>query len=246
VPLIEVCVDSVESALRAQEGGANRVELCDNLLEGGTTPSAGAIAVARDRLTIGLHVIIRPRGGDFCYSEAEMESMRRDVDVARQVGADGVVIGLLEPDGGIDVPRTRELLERARPLSVTFHRAFDVARDPERALDQLMGMGVDRLLTTGQEPTILEGLELVAALARRAGGRLIVMPGGVNERNVARVVRATGAAEVHVTGTRAIESAMRHRNERIFMGGILRPAEYSREVTDPDSIRRLRGNAGWS
>jgi len=246
VPLIEVCVDSVESALRAQEGGANRVELCDNLLEGGTTPSAGAIAVARERLTIGLHVIVRPRGGDFCYSDAEMESMRRDVDVARQIGADGVVIGLLEPDGGIDVPRTRELLERARPLSVTFHRAFDVARDPERALDQLVGMGVDRLLTTGQEPTILEGLELVAALARRAGGRLIVMPGGVNERNVARVVQATGATEVHVTGTRAVESAMRHRNERIFMGGILRPAEYSREVTDPDSIRRLRGNAGWS
>jgi len=246
VPLIEVCVDSVESALSAQEGGANRVELCDNLLEGGTTPSAGAIAVARDRLTIGLHVIIRPRGGDFCYSDAEMESMRRDVDVARQLGADGVVIGLLEPDGGIDVPRTRELLERARPLSVTFHRAFDVARDPERALDQLMGMGVDRLLTTGQEPTILEGLDLVAALAHRAGGRLIVMPGGVNERNVARVVQATGATEVHVTGTRAVESAMRHRNERIFMGGILRPAEYSREVTDPDSIRRLRGNAGWS
>jgi len=246
VPLIEVCVDSVESALRAQEGGANRVELCDNLLEGGTTPSAGAIAVARERLTIGLHVIVRPRGGDFCYSDAEMESMRRDVDVARQIGADGVVIGLLEPDGRIDVPRTRELLERARPLSVTFHRAFDVARDPEQALDQLMGLGVDRLLTTGQEPTILEGLELVAALARRAGGRLIVMPGGVNERNVARVVQATGATEVHVTGTRAVESAMRHRNERVFMGGILRPAEYSREVTDPDSIRRLRGNAGWS
>jgi copper homeostasis protein len=246
VPLIEVCVDSIESALHAQAGGADRVELCDNLLEGGTTPSAGAIAVARERLSIGLHVIIRPRGGDFCYSDAEMESMRRDVDVARQMGANGVVIGLLEPDGSIDVPRTRELLERARPLSVTFHRAFDVARDPERALEQLVGMGIDRLLTTGQEPTILEGLELVAALALRAGGRLIVMPGGVSERNVARVVRATGAAEVHVTGTRAVESAMRHRNERVFMGGVLRPAEYSREVTDPDSIRRLRGNAGWS
>ena len=246
MPLIEVCVDSIESALRAQAGGADRVELCDNLLEGGTTPSAGAIAVARERLSIGLHVIIRPRGGDFCYSGAEMESMRRDVDLARQMGANGVVIGLLEPDGSIDVPRTRELLERARPLSVTFHRAFDVARDPERALEQLVGMGIDRLLTTGQEPTILEGLDLVAALAHRAGGRLIVMPGGVSERNVARVVRATGAAEVHVTGTRAVESAMRHRNERVFMGGVLRPAEYSRAVTDPDSIRRLRGNAGWS
>jgi copper homeostasis protein len=154
------------------------------------------------------------------------------------------VIGLLEPDGGIDVPRTRELLERARPLSVTFHRAFDVARDPERALGELIAMGVDRLLTTGQEPTILEGLELVAALSRQAGRRLIVMPGGVNERNVARVVLATGASEIHVTGTRRVESVMRHRNERVFMGGVLRPAEYAREITDPESIRRLRGHAG--
>jgi copper homeostasis protein len=141
------------------------------------------------------------------------------------------------------VPRTQELLERARPLSVTFHRAFDVARDPERALEQLIAMGVDRLLTTGQEPTIIEGLDLVAALSRQAAGRLIVMPGGTSERNVARVVRATGATEVHVTGTCAVESVMRHRNERVYMGGVLRPPEYAREVTDPDSIRRLRANA---
>jgi copper homeostasis protein len=220
------------------------VELCDNLLEGGTTPSAGAIAVARERLRIGLQVIIRPRGGDFCYSDVEMESMRRDVDVAKQLGANGVVIGMLEPDGGIDLARTRELMERARPLSVTFHRAFDVARDPEQALEQLIGMGIDRLLTTGQEPTIIEGLELVASLTRQAAGRLIVMPGGTSERNVLRVVAATGASEVHVTGTRTVESPMRHRNDRVFMGGLLRPPEYARELTDPGSIRRLRQNAG--
>jgi copper homeostasis protein len=244
MPLIEVCVDSIESALRAQEGGADRVELCDNLFEGGTTPSAGAIAVARERLRIGLHVIVRPRGGDFCYSDVEMESMRRDVDAARQLGADGVVIGLLTPDGEVDTPRTRELMERARPLSVTFHRAFDVARDPCAALEALLALGVDRLLTTGQEPSIVEGLELVSELTRRAGGRLIVMPGGVNERNVARVLAATSARELHVTGTCTIESPMRHRNERVYMGGILRPPEYAREVSDPDSLRRLRRNAG--
>jgi copper homeostasis protein len=244
MPLIEVCVDSVESALRAQEGGADRVELCDNLFEGGTTPSAGAIAVARERLRIGLHVIVRPRGGDFCYSDAEMESMRRDVDTARQLGAEGVVIGLLTPDGEVDAPRSRELVERARPMSVTFHRAFDVARDPHAALEAIIGLGADRLLTTGQEPTIVEGLELVAALTRRAGDRLIVMPGGVSERNVARVLSATNARELHVTGTRTLDSPMRHRNDRVFMGGILRPPEYAREVTDPESLRRLRRNAG--
>lgn len=244
MPLIEVCVDSIESALRAQEGGADRIELCDNLFEGGTTPSAGAIAVARERLRIKLHVIVRPRGGDFCYSDAEMESMRRDVDAARQLGADGVVIGLLTPEGEVDSPRTRELMERARPLSVTFHRAFDVARDPYAALEALLLLGVDRLLTTGQEPGIVEGLELVSELTRRAGDRLIVMPGGVNERNVARVLAATSARELHVTGTCTVESPMRHRNERVFMGGILRPPEYAREVSDPESLRRLRRNAG--
>jgi copper homeostasis protein len=244
MPLIEVCVDSVESALRAQEGGADRVELCDNLFEGGTTPSAGAIAVARERLSIRLHAIIRPRGGDFCYSEVEMESMRRDVDAAHGLGVDGVVIGLLTPDGEVDVARSRELCERARPMSVTFHRAFDVARDPLAALEAVIAVGADRLLTTGQEPSIVEGLDLVVELTRRAGERLIVMPGGVNVRNVARVLAATGAREVHVTGTCTVESPMRHRNDRVFMGGILRPPEYAREVTDPDGIRRLRRNAG--
>jgi copper homeostasis protein len=242
VPLIEVCVDSVESALGAQQGGADRVELCDNLLEGGTTPSAGAIAVTRERLRIGLHVIIRPRGGDFCHSEAELGSMRHDIDVAKRLGADGVVFGLLQPDGSVDVARTRELVELARPLPVTFHRAFDVARDPEEALEQIVGLGIERLLTTGQEPSVMEGLDLVAALVKQAGSRLIVMPGGVNERNVARVLAATGAREVHVTGTRSVESPMRHRNERVFMGGVLRPPEYSREITDPEAIRQLRRN----
>jgi copper homeostasis protein len=242
--VVEVCVDSVESALRAEEGGADRVELCDNLLEGGTTPSAGAIAVARQRLGIRLHVIIRPRGGDFCYSETETAIMIRDVAMARQLGADGVVIGALRSDGSVDTSLCRMLLEAARPLSVTFHRAFDMARDPCEALDDLIALGCDRLLTTGQEPSILEGLDLVTDLVRRAGDRIVVMPGGGNERNIAKVAAATGAREFHVTGTTSISSLMTHRNPRVFMGGELRPPEYDRRVTDPESIRRLRERAG--
>lgn len=241
--LIEVCVDSVESALAAEQGGADRVELCDNLMEGGTTPSAGAIAIARERLAIKLQVMIRPRGGDFCYSEVELAIMRHDIGVARQLGADGVVFGLLTPDGDVDAPNTRALVELARPLSVTFHRAFDVARDPLAALDTLIELGVDRVLTTGQEPTVIEGIELVAELVRRAGDRIIVMPGSGAERRMATLVAATGAREFHVVGTRTVESPMRHRNERVFMGGVLRPPEYTRQTTDPDAIRRIRAGA---
>jgi copper homeostasis protein len=241
--LVEVCVDSVESALAAQAGGADRVELCANLLEGGTTPSAGALAVARERLRIGLHVLVRARGGDFCYSEVEFEEMRRDVLEAKRIGADGVVIGFLRPDGSVDTQRTGALIAEARPMRVTFHRAFDMARDPFAALDDLVALGVERVLTTGQEPSVLEGLELIAELIRRVGDRLIVMPGGGHERNIAKVVAATRAREVHVVGTRWLESPMEHRNPRVHMGGELRPPEYARAVTDPASIRRLRERA---
>jgi copper homeostasis protein len=238
--LIEVCVDSVESALAAQEGGADRVELCANLLEGGTTPSAGMIELARARLSIGLHVIIRPRGGDFCYTDTEYEVMRRDVALAKRLGANGVVIGILLPDGSVDIPRTRALVELARPLNVTFHRAFDMARDPYLALEQLVELGIERVLTSGQEPSVLEGLDLIADLVRAAAGRIIVMPGGGTERNLKKVVAQSGVREVHVVGVAPVESAMHYRNERVFMGGELRPPEYTRFVTDPARIGELR------
>jgi copper homeostasis protein len=238
--IIEVCVDSVESAMAAERGGADRVELCDNLLEGGTTPSAGAIAVARARLGIKLQVIIRPRGGDFCYSEVEFAVMQHDVTLAKQLGADGVVIGILTAEGAIDIERTRTLIELARPLSVTFHRAFDMSRDPYRALEDLIGLGVDRILTSGQEPSVIEGLDLIAELVQLAGDRVIIMPGGGTERNISKVVARSGVREVHVTGTTSVESAMQFRNQRVFMGGELRPPEYSRLTTDPERIRQLR------
>jgi copper homeostasis protein len=239
-PLIEVCVDSVESAVAAEAGGAARVELCDNLMEGGTTPSAGAIAAAREKLGIKLHVIIRPRGGDFCYSDVEFEVMKRDVEFAKQLGVDGVVIGILLPDGSIDADRTRELVSLARPMNVTFHRAFDMTRDAFAALETLIELSVDRILTSGQEPSVIEGLDLITELVKRACDRMTIMAcGGVNERNIGRVTAESKVREIHVTGFVMRESEMRYRNERVFMGGTLRPPEYSNSITDPERIAAL-------
>lgn len=237
---VEVCIDSVEGALAAQTGGATRVELCDNLFEGGTTPSAGTIALTRREVDIPTNVMIRPRGGDFCYSDVEYEVMRWDVEEAKRLGAAGVVIGLLLPDGTVDATRTAGLIELARPLSVTFHRAFDVCRDPFQALETLITLGVDRVLTSGQERTALEGLDLITELVQRAGDRIIIMPGGgISERNAGKIVARSGAREIHVSGRSAVESKMTYRNPHVFMGGELRLSEYARLTTDANRIRSL-------
>jgi copper homeostasis protein len=233
----EVCVDSAEAALAAQEGGAARVELCSDLLEGGLTPTHGTLKVARARLQIKIMAMIRPRGGDFCYSDVEFAVMREDLLAAKAIGADGVVFGLLNPDGTIDRDRTRELVELARPLPVTFHRAFDMTRDPFEALDTLIALGVERVLTSGQEPSVVEGLDLITELVKRAGGRMVVMPGGgITDRNVARVVAQAGVREVHFAALEPREGRMVYRNPRVFMGGTLRPPEYALDVTRPDSV----------
>jgi copper homeostasis protein len=240
--LLEICLDSVESAIAAQQGGANRVELCDNLIEGGTTPSAGTIALARQNIEIGLNVIIRPRGSDFYYSDVEFEVMKFDIEQAKQLGANGVVIGLLAPDGSVDVARTGVLVELARPLSVTFHRAFDMARDPYEALEKLISLGIDRILTTGQESSALEGLDLITDLVQQAAGRIIIMPGlsgGISELNLKKIVTQSGVKEIHTTAGMSLESQMTYRNPRSFMGGELRPPEFARTVTDPQRVREF-------
>ena len=243
--LIEACVESVESAVAAEAGGAGRVELCAALLEGGLTPSAGAIGLARERLDIGLHVIIRPRGGDFLYSEDEHAVMLRDIDVAKNAAADGVVIGVLDADAQVDAARTRELVESARPMSVTFHRAFDMTREPLAALETLADIGVDRILTSGQEESAMAGLELLRDLVKRARDHTIIMPAGnIHEGNVEKIARETGADELHVTGFMDIDSGMQFRNPRVFMGGLLRPPEYTRSVTDSSKIGTLVRLAG--
>lgn len=235
--LIEACVDSVASALAAEAGGAGRVELCDNLVEGGTTPSVGAIAVACARLGIPVHVIIRPRGGDFLYAPVEIDTMLRDVAAVRDAGAAGVVIGALRPDGTVDETVTRRLIAEARPLSVTFHRAFDLARDAHDALDVLVGLGVDRVLTSGQAPSAPEGAPLIADLVRRADGRIGLLPGGgIRPENAAPLVQATGVTEVHVRAVESMDSGMTWRRTGIPMGRRYEPDEYRTEVTTKGSI----------
>ena len=238
--ILEACIDSVESALAAQEGGADRVELCANLLEGGTTPSAGSIRLTKSRVTVGVNVMIRPRGGDFCYSDAEFEVMQEDIDLAKSVEVNGVVFGLLTPDGRVDRERTAELIERARPLSVTFHRAFDMTRDPFEALETLIELGVDRILTSGQEHVVLEGLDLIRDLVEKAGDRIVVMPGcGVTERNLAKVVAESKAREVHIAAWGVQASRMTYRHDRCFMGGELRPPEFSIGITEAARVRQF-------
>ncbi|HEY2946203.1 MAG TPA: copper homeostasis protein CutC [Vicinamibacteria bacterium] len=238
--LIEACVDSVPSAVAAEAGGAGRVELCDNLIEGGTTPSAGTIAECRARLRIPVFVIIRPRGGDFLYSEVEYDVMRRDIAHAQSLGADGVVLGLLHADGTIDVERTRALVEAARPLPVTFHRAFDVARDPLEALDALIGLGIERVLTSGQAPTAPEGAALIARLAGRAARRIGILPGcGIDETNVRELVAQTGAREVHVRGTSPVRSRMGFRNPRVSFRAAVDDDDSILDVTDTARIRAM-------
>lgn len=236
--ILEVCVESVEGAVAAQEGGADRVELCANLLEGGTTPSSGSIQQARRNLHIGLQVMIRPRGGDFCYTATEFEVMKLDIEMARKAGANGVVLGILKEDGSVDETRTRALTELARPLSVTFHRAFDMSRDPYEALETLITIGIDRILTSGQESSALEGLDLISDLVRKAGDRIIIMPGGgINERNFNRIVEQSGARELHVAALAEVEGPMKYRNTRCFMGGELRPPEFGLLTTDAGRVR---------
>jgi copper homeostasis protein len=245
---IEICVDSVAGAVAAERGGADRVELCDNLMEGGTTPSLGCIHLTRQYVSIGLQVLIRPRGGDFLYDDYEMQVMREDIRLCKEAKVDGVVIGCLTAEGDIDQARARDLIELARPMNVTFHRAFDMCRDAKRGLEDLVALGVDRVLTSGQEASCLEGLELIRALQTQADGRIILLPGGgITPRNVSRIVAGAGVNEVHLSARGSVESRMTHRNSHCFMGGTLRPPEFSWKATDvsvvQDVVERLRRSA---
>jgi copper homeostasis protein len=238
--IFEICVDSVEGAIAAQQGGAQRVELCGNLVEGGTTPSQGTIRLARQAATIAINVIIRPRGGDFCYSALEFEVMRMDILAAKEAGADGVVIGLLVPDGRVDVERTRTLVELAYPLPVTFHRAVDLCRDSGEALEALAEAGVKRILTSGRKATALEGVDCIASLVRQSANRVIIMAGGgITAQNVAAVIAATGVSEVHFSARRTIASPMIYQSFDCNMGKAYTPDEYNRKITTAEGVRAV-------
>ena len=232
--LLEIAANSVASALAAQEGGADRVELCSALELGGLTPSSAQIAIVRERLRIPLHVLVRPRAGDFVYNDEEFETMLGDVETCRSLGCDGVVVGILDENGHVDMARCRELVGAAQGMGVTFHRAIDVSRDPLLALEDVIALGCDRVLSSGARASAHDGAALLLAMVLRARDRIVVMPGaGLDATNIARVRELTGACEFHASAKRAHASAMRHAADPALAmdAGEIR--------TDAEAVRRL-------
>jgi copper homeostasis protein len=237
---LEICANSVDSAIAAQQGGAIRVELCDNLLEGGTTPSIGQIKQARSSINIQLYPIIRPRGGDFLFNENEFEIMKSDIRACVAAGCDGVVIGILKADGQVDKERCQELVELAGPLGVTFHRAFDVCADPFQALEDIIAIGCERILTSGCKPTAFEGAEMIRQLIEKSAGRISIMPGsGVREENIALLVGKTGAKEFHTTAKSTFPSGMQYFNPEISFSA----DDHVLERTSPEIVKKILSKA---
>ena len=237
LPLIEVCVEGIDGLLAAQEAGADRVELCASLVEGGITPSLGTVRLALNLATVPFHVIVRPRGGDFLYSDAEFRSMLADVEALRELGVAGVVVGCLRADGTIDEERMSKLAEAAGPLAVTCHRAFDMTSDPAEALEALIRCKVGRVLTSGQRDTAVEGSALLAELVKQAGTRIIILGcGALSPETISGVRRATGLTELHFAALKDVSSGMDYRNPNVGMGGTDLDREYRNTVTDRDLV----------
>lgn len=216
--LFEVCVDSIESSLIAGQSGADRIELCADLNIGGVTPSYGTIKTVLDRLSIPVYVLIRPRSGDFLYTSPEYDVMKQDILFCKEAGARGIVTGILNQDGTIDRTRSQELIDLARPMSVTFHRAFDFTRDAIESLDLLIEMGVDRLLTSGQETDAYSGINMIKKLVEHSSGRIIIMPGGgVNEQNIREIIKSTGVKEIHASARESVKSKMDFVNQNMSL-----------------------------
>lgn len=247
-PLFEVCVEGIDGLVAAQEAGADRVELCASLVEGGITPSFGTIRAALAVATIPFHAIVRPRGGDFLYSGQEFSSMLEDVATLREAGVAGVVVGCLTPEGRIDEARMSALVQAAGNMAVTCHRAFDMTDDAAEAVEALVRCGVGRVLTSGQRDTAIEGLETLRATVTAARGRIKVMAcGGLDETNIARVLSESGADEAHFAALKTVPSGMVFRNPHVGMGGTDLDREYRLTLTDPETVRRTieaaRGSA---
>lgn len=234
---IEICTNSVESVKAALKAGADRIELCAGMPEGGTTPSYGEMSLVRELMPSGMHVIIRPRGGDFLYSMDECEVMLRDIEMAQRIGVDGVVIGCLTAEGEVDVDKMRLLIDAAGDMSITFHRAFDMCKDPFKALEAIERLGCNRILTSGQKGSAEEGIPLLKQLVEKAN-QVIIMPGcGVNAANIRKIAAETGANEFHLSARISVESDMLYRNPQVSMGGTVQVAEYGRDVTSADKVR---------
>jgi len=238
-PELEICVFSVESAITAQKAGADRVELCSGFTEGGLTPSAGTIRMVRKLLNIECYVMIRPRGGDFCYSNTEFEQMHHDIEFAKSCGADGVVLGALQPNGHVNIIRTRELAQHASPLKVTFHRAFDLTVDPFRALDDIVVCGCCRILTSGQKATAVEGIDTIRKLVTYSAGRIDIMAGsGVQPENARQFIDA-GVQALHLSAKKLTGSKMIYRNPEVPIMQADAMSDYDLIAVDKDKIRKM-------
>lgn len=236
---LEICVYSLESIENAQKAGANRVELCAGYSEGGITPSAAIIKLAKAITEIELFVMIRPRGGDFLYSEEEFEQMKLDIAFAKECNVDGVVLGILNADGSIDVTRTKELVELAAPMKVTFHRAFDMCANASQALEDVIATGAFRILTSGQQPTAIQGKELLRKMVIQAAGRIEIMAGaGVNRNNAIELLE-TGVDAIHMSASSIRESKMFYRNPNVSMSSMEGQSEYALIYSDLEKIEEV-------
>ena len=236
---LEICANSVASCIEAQNGGAYRVELCAAIPEGGTTPSYGEISIAREMIDIKLNVIIRPRSGDFLYSEIEHKTMLKDIEIAKSLGADRVVFGCLTADGDVDIERNKELLDAAGDMDTTFHRAFDKCRNPFEALEDIIKLGFKRILTSGQQPKADKGIILLKELVSIAGNWIIIMPGsGITEDNISHIASETGASEFHLSARIPVKSKMRYREDNVSMGGTnITIDEYVQNITSAIRVK---------
>jgi copper homeostasis protein len=230
---LEICAFTLGSALTAQGKGAHRIELCDNPYEGGTTPSYGLIRSVREKLDIEIYPIIRPRGGDFLYSEEAYAVMRKDISVCKMLGCNGVVIGMLTENGTVDKNRCASLVDLAYPLGVTFHRAFDRSREPMQAMEDIIAIGCERILTSGQRPGVMEGIALIKQLIQEAGERIIIMPGaGLRADNVKELATGTGAVEFHTTAKKTTASKMTFCNSNMH-------EQLTHTEVDGDEVKRI-------
>ncbi len=233
--LLEICVFNTATAVAAEKAGADRIELCENYANGGTTPSYGYLKTVREKISIPVFPMIRPRGGDYFHTEDEIAIIRKDILLCKELGFEGVVFGLLNQDGTIDSENTARLVEAAYPLEVTFHRAFDRCKDPLVALETIISCGCNRILTSGQQPKVTEGLALVKQLVDQANDRIIIMPGsGLNSDNLATVI-ATGVTEVHTSARILVPSTTQYRNKQI-------PEDFSIDFVNEEEIRKIKNS----
>lgn len=238
---IEICVDSVESCINAEKGGADRLELCGNMFEGGTTPSYGVLQLAREMVSKPIYAMVRPRGGDFCYNDIEFEIMKREIKLMKELKIDGIVFGILTKEGKVDKERCSKLLDLWGTNKATFHRAIDVSSNLNEACEDIISLGFERILTSGGEANVMSGIIKLKELIEKYNDKIIIMPGsGINERNIEYINDTIKANEYHMTANKTVESVMQYRNENVFMGASLRPPEFSVKYTDENKVKNIK------